>query len=110
MSRQSGGSFITGNRIAHCASTLPITAFSSTAVSLANNQAGGYDALFLIAIDQPIVLQSLQDEVWSRWTELKVSPLLARQSDGGMRVEVAREVRGLGEAVWGCLAKRNNEA
>ena len=46
------------------------------------------------------MLAQLQD-LWAGWEELKVSPLLAMQSDGGLRLERADRVRGLREALEG---------
>ena len=65
--------------------------------------AGGYDALFVVALDQPETLTQLQD-LWASWTELKVSPLLAMQSDGGLAVQEVDDVRGLGAALARCHA------
>jgi len=56
--------------------------------------AGGYDAIFLLIIDHPAVIQKV-DELWSAWEEMSVCPLLARQSDGGLRLEEMGSVLGL---------------
>jgi phosphomevalonate kinase len=64
----------------------------------ADDIAGGFDALFLLVIDTPAVLEHVQD-VWETWTEMSVCPLLARQSDGGLiRVDVAT-VAGLQQGI-----------
>lgn len=61
--------------------------------------AGGYDAIWILAVDDDAVVSRVED-VWSSWTEMSVCPLSARQSDGGLqRVEKASEVRGLEEAL-----------
>ncbi|WVW80725.1 phosphomevalonate kinase [Kwoniella bestiolae CBS 10118] len=60
--------------------------------------AGGYDALFLLIIDTPSVTSRV-DKLWSEWTEMSVCPLLARQSDGGLKVERLSDVKGLAEAL-----------
>ncbi|ORY26808.1 hypothetical protein BCR39DRAFT_540302 [Naematelia encephala] len=60
--------------------------------------AGGYDAIFLLVIDQPGVIQAVED-IWASWTEMSVCPLLASQSDGGLRLESLEAVRGLKEAL-----------
>ncbi|WVR08804.1 phosphomevalonate kinase [Kwoniella sp. DSM 27419] len=63
--------------------------------------AGGYDALFLLVVDQPTVIDRV-DELWAGWTEMSVCPLSARQSDGGLRMEAARSVAGLEAALRRC--------
>ncbi|WWC64941.1 phosphomevalonate kinase [Kwoniella dejecticola CBS 10117] len=60
--------------------------------------AGGFDALFLLIIDDPSVIARV-DGLWSSWKEMSVCPLLARQSDGGLRVENVGEVAGLRAAL-----------
>ncbi|WWC92561.1 phosphomevalonate kinase [Kwoniella dendrophila CBS 6074] len=60
--------------------------------------AGGYDALFLLIIDSPSVLSKV-DNLWLEWKEMSVCPLLAKQSDGGLRVEDLKSVPGLKEAL-----------
>ncbi|WWD20903.1 phosphomevalonate kinase [Kwoniella shandongensis] len=60
--------------------------------------AGGYDAIFLLTIDSPDVISAV-DDLWSSWTEMSVCPLLAKQSDGGLRIESLEDVKGLKEAL-----------
>ncbi|WRT70940.1 phosphomevalonate kinase [Kwoniella shivajii] len=60
--------------------------------------AGGYDALYLLVIDTPSVASRV-DDLWSGWKEMSVCPLLARQSDEGLRIEKLDQVRGLKEAL-----------
>ncbi|EJT51109.1 hypothetical protein A1Q1_07704 [Trichosporon asahii var. asahii CBS 2479] len=48
--------------------------------------AGGYDAIWLLAIDDPSSLEGVE-RVWEGWTEMSVCPLSARQSDGGLQRE-----------------------
>lgn len=50
---------------------------------LTDGTAGGYDAIFLLAIDAPDVISVIED-LWESWTEMSVCPLSARQSDGGL--------------------------
>ena len=59
--------------------------------------AGGFDAIFLLAIDSPEVIKGVEN-VWASWTEMSVCPLSARQSDGGL-VRETGQVRGLAEAL-----------
>jgi phosphomevalonate kinase len=72
----------------------------------ADDIAGGFDALFLLIIDTPQVLDSVQD-LWEGWTEMSVCPLSARQSDGGLVKVDLEQVKGLKEgiAVWCGKAK-----
>lgn len=60
--------------------------------------AGGFDAIFLLVVGEPRVVSAVE-RVWEGWTELGVCPLMARQSDGGLRREILDGVRGLREAV-----------
>ncbi|WWC72827.1 phosphomevalonate kinase [Kwoniella pini CBS 10737] len=60
--------------------------------------AGGYDALFLLIVDSPSVVARV-DDLWSNWQEMSVCPLLAKQSDGGLRVEDVNAVKGLEQAL-----------
>ncbi|WWC98436.1 phosphomevalonate kinase [Kwoniella sp. B9012] len=60
--------------------------------------AGGYDALFLLIVDTPSVVSRV-DDLWSGWKEMSVCPLLAKQSDGGLKVEELDAVKGLKEAL-----------
>ncbi|WVQ63430.1 phosphomevalonate kinase [Kwoniella botswanensis] len=60
--------------------------------------AGGYDALFLLIVDTPSVVSRV-DKLWSGWKEMSVCPLLAKQSDGGLKVEELDAVKGLKEAL-----------
>lgn len=59
--------------------------------------AGGFDAIFLLVIDEPVVVRGVE-KIWEGWTEMSVCPLLARQSDGGLRSERLEGVEGLREA------------
>lgn len=53
---------------------------------------------FLIA-DDTRVADSVQD-VWGSWTEMSVSPLSSKQSDGGLvLLESVDDVRGLAAAL-----------
>ena len=58
--------------------------------------AGGYDAIWLLVVDQPGVVSAVED-LWEGYEEVKVCPLVARESEGGLRVESG--VRGLKEAM-----------
>ncbi|KAK8850738.1 phosphomevalonate kinase [Kwoniella newhampshirensis] len=60
--------------------------------------AGGYDAIFLLTVDTPAVISAV-DDLWSTWTEMSVCPLMAKQSDGGLKVERVENVKGLEEAL-----------
>ena len=60
--------------------------------------AGGFDATFLLLVDHPEVVQGVE-RVWAGWEEMSVCPLLARQSDGGLRTEEIERVEGLQDAV-----------
>lgn len=61
--------------------------------------AGGYDAVYILAVDEASVVSGVED-VWSSWTEMSVCPLSARQSDGGLlRVNHASQVDGLEDAL-----------
>ena len=60
--------------------------------------AGGFDAVFFLVIDTPVVVQGVE-EIWLEWKEMSVCPLLARQSDGGLRREEFGEVAGLSQAL-----------
>ncbi|KAK6906490.1 phosphomevalonate kinase [Kwoniella mangroviensis CBS 8507] len=60
--------------------------------------AGGYDALFLLIVDTPSVVSRV-DNLWSGWKEMSVCPLLAKQSDDGLRLEELIAVKGLKEAL-----------
>ena len=60
--------------------------------------AGGYDATFLLVVDRPEVVQAVED-VWAKWEEMSVCPLMARQSDGGLRTEELERVEGLQDAM-----------
>jgi phosphomevalonate kinase len=67
----------------------------------ANAPAGGYDAVWFLALDDATVTSAVEG-VWSAWTEMSVCPLSARQSDGGLRRE-SRAAPGLHaalERVW----------
>ncbi|KAL1408266.1 phosphomevalonate kinase [Vanrija albida] len=61
--------------------------------------AGGYDAIWVLCVDDPAVITTVED-VWASWTEMSVSPLSARQSDGGLQRESAGQVRGLAAALF----------
>jgi len=66
--------------------------------------AGGYDAIWLLVIDShptgstaPV---ALVEDVWSKWTELNVSPLHAIESrGGGLRAERIEDIRGLSDVL-----------
>jgi len=60
--------------------------------------AGGFDAIFLLVIDSAEVVKGVED-VWRGWKEMSVCPLLARQSDGGLRRERLEGVLGLRAAI-----------
>ncbi|BEJ16520.1 hypothetical protein CspHIS471_0511250 [Cutaneotrichosporon sp. HIS471] len=61
--------------------------------------AGGYDAVWILVIDQDAIANSVQD-VWGGWTEMSVSPLSSKQSDGGLvLVASADDVPGLKAAL-----------
>ncbi|TXT13320.1 hypothetical protein VHUM_00687 [Vanrija humicola] len=60
--------------------------------------AGGYDAIWVLCVDDGAVINAVED-VWASWTEMSVSPLSARQSDGGLQVEDEAAVRGLADAL-----------
>ncbi|KAK7062927.1 phosphomevalonate kinase [Paramarasmius palmivorus] len=61
--------------------------------------AGGYDAIYLLVLDTPSVVQGV-DNLWAGYEELGVSPLNAVESKRkGVRVEVLDAVKGLGEAI-----------
>lgn len=60
--------------------------------------AGGYDAVWVLAVDAPGPVAAVED-VWNGWTEMSVCPLSARQSDGGLRTEQVDDVAGLAAAL-----------
>ncbi|THH31780.1 hypothetical protein EUX98_g2380 [Antrodiella citrinella] len=69
--------------------------------------AGGYDAIYLLAFD-PVDCPAADlpatrvERLWSKWTDLSVSPLLGSESLAkGVRVEVLEDIPGLKEAVLG---------
>jgi phosphomevalonate kinase len=67
----------------------------------ADSQAGGYDAVWVLALDAPEPVAAVEG-VWADWTEMSVCPLAARQSDGGLQRET-RAANGLAaalERVW----------
>ncbi|KAJ3092156.1 phosphomevalonate kinase [Quaeritorhiza haematococci] len=45
--------------------------------------AGGYDAIYCVAFSKTAAEQ-LERDVWNKWTQMNVGPLLARESDGGV--------------------------
>lgn len=65
---------------------------------LTTGAAGGYDAIWVLCVDDPAVITTVED-VWASWTEMSVSPLSARQSDGGLQAEEEGAVRGLTDAL-----------
>lgn len=72
--------------------------------TLADSIAGGFDALYLLIIDQPQVLADVED-LWENWAEMSVCPLMARQSDGGLISVKSGEVRGLKQGIEGWRAR-----
>lgn len=60
--------------------------------------AGGYDAIVLLIVDQAKVVTAVE-KVWSEWKEMKVKPLKAGNSNGGLRRESVDGVEGLKEAL-----------
>jgi phosphomevalonate kinase len=61
--------------------------------------AGGYDAVWFLVVDDDSIANGVQD-VWSAWTEMSVSPLSSKQSDGGLvLLGSADEVPGLAAAL-----------
>ncbi|KAF8514856.1 Phosphomevalonate kinase [Hysterangium stoloniferum] len=69
--------------------------------------AGGYDAIWLLVIDsQPAggtAPVAFVEDVWSKWTELNVSPLHAVESrGGGLRAERVEDIRGLSDVLNRC--------
>ncbi|KAJ1568651.1 phosphomevalonate kinase, partial [Cladochytrium tenue] len=62
--------------------------------------AGGFDAIFVVVVEEeaaapgtdvgaslaPPPPRQLVEDVWRSWTEMRVGPLLSRQSDSGLRV------------------------
>ena len=56
--------------------------------------AGGYDAIFLLVVDDGHVIKGVES-LWATWEEMSVCPLSAKQSDGGLQVEEASYVQGL---------------
>ena len=87
------------------------TALLDTCVSVAGvigggvPGAGGYDAIWLLVCDPPnCAAEELPatrvERVWSTYTGLDVSPLLAAESAAkGVRVERLEDVVGLGDVV-----------
>lgn len=59
--------------------------------------AGGYDAIFCIALSEEG--SSQVEQVWQSWSEMNVGPLLASEDSNGARVEQLDQVRGLKEAM-----------
>ncbi|KAJ2962146.1 hypothetical protein NQZ79_g2610 [Umbelopsis isabellina] len=59
--------------------------------------AGGYDAIFCIALSEEG--SSQVEQVWQSWSEMNVGPLLASEDSNGARVENVDQVRGLKEAI-----------
>jgi len=47
--------------------------------------AGGFDAIFLLVVDRPDVVQGVR-ACWQAWSEMDVGPLLCKQSDGGFEL------------------------
>lgn len=60
--------------------------------------AGGYDAIVLLIVDQQKVIDGVE-KVWGEWTEMKVKPLRAGNSNGGLRSETVEGVDGLQAAL-----------
>lgn len=58
--------------------------------------AGGYDAIVLLVIDSPHVVDAVE-RTWAEWREMSVCPLSAMQSDGGIQLERLEGVKGLEE-------------
>jgi phosphomevalonate kinase len=56
--------------------------------------AGGYDAVWVLALDAKAPVASVET-VWGGWSEMSVCPLSARQSDGGLQLEMSQAVPGL---------------
>jgi phosphomevalonate kinase len=59
--------------------------------------AGGYDAIFCIALSEEGSAQV--EQVWQSWSEMNVGPLLASEDSNGARVENLNHVPGLAEAI-----------
>ncbi|KAJ3068165.1 phosphomevalonate kinase, partial [Podochytrium sp. JEL0797] len=72
--------------------------------------AGGFDAIFVLVIEDPEregVNRAGVESVWSQWTESKVGPLLAGDSVIGVCVEEVAKVDGLLSSLLGNAALNN---
>ncbi|KAJ3190336.1 phosphomevalonate kinase [Gaertneriomyces sp. JEL0708] len=63
--------------------------------------AGGYDAIFCVAISKQARLTV--QRTWETWTEMAVGPLLTRESQSGLMQVEAKNVPGLPEALAGAI-------